>query len=133
MSFTEDLIEQAALSIFQKPGWRYEDTANLASDGPDKRRASSGEVVLSGLLQQAARRINPHIPQETLLLALKQVQMTETPSLIEENRRIHRTLPGFISAACSQRGSTTYIPVGESAQGVVRFSRLGLRRAQPNR
>ena len=55
MSFTEDLIEQAALSIFQKPGWRYEDPANLASDGPDKRRASSGEVVLSGLLQQAAR------------------------------------------------------------------------------
>ena len=132
MSFTEDLIEQAALSIFQKLGWRYEDPANLASDGPDKRRASSGEVVLSDLLQQAARRINPHIPQETLLLALNQVQVTETPSLIEENRRIHRTLPGFISAACSRRGSTpsaacsrrhstAYIPVGESAQGVVRF------------
>ena len=62
MSFTADLIEQAALSIFQKPGWRYEDPANLASDGPDKRRASSGEVVLSGLLQQTVRRINPHSP-----------------------------------------------------------------------
>ena len=24
--------------------------------------------------------------------------------------------PGLLSAACSQRGSTTYIPVGESAQ-----------------
>ena len=62
MSFTEDLIEQAALSTFQKPDWRYADPANLASDGPDKRRASSGKVVLSGLLQQTVRRINPHSP-----------------------------------------------------------------------
>ena len=55
MSFTADLIEQAALSIFQELGWHYEAPADIAPDGPDKRRASSSEVVLSGLLQLAAR------------------------------------------------------------------------------
>ena len=49
-------------------------------------------MILPGLLEEAAWRINPHIPQEVLLPALKQVQVTETSSLIGENRRIHRML-----------------------------------------
>ena len=92
MSITEALVERAALDLLQELGWRYEDPADIAPDGPDKRRTSNGEVILSGLLEEAARRINPHIPQEALLAALKQVRVTETPSLIAENRRIHSLL-----------------------------------------
>ena len=92
MSITEALVERAVLDLLQELGWRYEDPADIAPDGPDKRRTSNGEVILPGLLEEAARRINPHIPQEVLLPALKQVQVTETPSLIAENRRIHRML-----------------------------------------
>lgn len=92
MSITEALVEQAVLDLLQELGWRYEDPADIAPDGPDKRRTSNGEVILPGLLEEAARRINPHIPQEALLAALKQVQVTETPSLIAENRRIHSLL-----------------------------------------
>ena len=92
MSITEAVVEQAALDLLQELGWRYEDPADIAPDGPGKRRTSNGEVILPGLLQEAARRINPHIPQEALLAALKQVQVTQTPSLIAENRRIHSLL-----------------------------------------
>ena len=88
----EDLVEQAALAILQDLGWRYEDSVAIAPDGPEKRRGAFGEVVLSGLLEDAARRLNPDIPEEALQNALRQVSVSETPSLIEENRRIHRLL-----------------------------------------
>lgn len=92
MSFTEDLVEQVALGTLQEIGWRYEDQVLIAPDGPEKRRVSNGDVVLDGLLEEAARRLNPGIPDEALENALRQVQINETPSLIEENRRIHRLL-----------------------------------------
>jgi type I restriction enzyme R subunit len=92
MSFTEDIVEQVALSTLQELGWRYEDPVSIAPDGPDKRRISNGEVVLVELLDGAARRLNPGIPDEALQSALRQIQISETPSLIEENRRIHRLL-----------------------------------------
>lgn len=92
MSFTEDLVEQVALGTLEELGWRYEDSISIAPDGPDKRRVSNGDVVLSELLDEAARRLNPGIPDEALYNALRQIQISETPSLIEENRRIHRLL-----------------------------------------
>ncbi|MBT7769671.1 MAG: type I restriction endonuclease subunit R, partial [Rhodospirillales bacterium] len=92
MSINEDLVEQAALAIIQELGWHYEDPVSIAPDGPNKQRTSNGEVVLLDLLTAAARRINPDIPEEALQSALRQVQISETPSLIEENRRIHRLL-----------------------------------------
>ncbi len=90
--FSEDLVEQVVLALMQELGWRYEDPLSISPDGPNKQRVSNGEVMLQGLLNDAAKRLNPDIPDEALQAALKQVQVTETPSLIEENRRIHRLL-----------------------------------------
>ena len=92
MSFTEDLVEQAVLSLMQELGWRFEDPIAIAPDGPERRRGAYGEVVLTDQLEEAARRLNPNVPEEALHAALRQVQVSETPSLIEENRRIHRLL-----------------------------------------
>ncbi|VCU62048.1 Type I restriction-modification system, restriction subunit R [Tritonibacter mobilis] len=92
MSFNEDLVEQVALGTLQDLGWRYEDPISIAPDGPNKQRVSNGDVVLGGLLEETVRRLNPDIPDEALQNALRQVQISETPSLIEENRRIHRLL-----------------------------------------
>ena len=92
MSINEDLVEQALLSLMQELGWRYEAPLSIAPDGPNRQRVSNGEVVLKPLLNDAAIRLNPDIPEEALQAALKQVQISETPSLIEENRRIHRLL-----------------------------------------
>ena len=86
MSINEDLVEQAVLAIMQELGWRFEDPLEIAPDGPSRQRGAYGEVVLAGLLEDAARRLNPEIPEEALQSALRQVQVSETPSLIEENR-----------------------------------------------
>lgn len=92
MSFTEDLVEQAALGIFQELGWEFADPQLIAPDGPQKARGSYGEVILRDVLASAAQSLNPDIPADALEAALKQVKISETPSLIEENRRIHRLL-----------------------------------------
>jgi type I site-specific restriction-modification system R (restriction) subunit len=90
MSFSEDLVEQALLAILQRLGWRYDDPLSISPDSTNKQRTSNGEVVLVGLLTDAARRINPDIPEEALIAGIKQVHVSETPNIIEENRRIHR-------------------------------------------
>ena len=55
-------------------------------------RGSHDEVLLSGRLREALARLNPHLPAETLEEALRKVRQTDTPSLVEENRRLHRYL-----------------------------------------
>ncbi|MEY8095837.1 type I restriction endonuclease subunit R [Falsihalocynthiibacter sp. S25ZX9] len=92
MSITEDLVEQVALNILSELGWQYADPQLISPDGKEKARGSYGEVLLRDVLSDAAKRLNPSIPQEALDAAIKQVQISETPSLIEENRRIHRLL-----------------------------------------
>ena len=61
-------------------------------DGSVPERASYSDVVLMDRLKRAVDRLNPDIPSEARQDALKKVIADETPSLIEENRRIHRAL-----------------------------------------
>lgn len=90
--FSEALVEDALIDTLKGLGWRFEDLVDIAPDGPRKLRTAFGEVILKGVLSETVRRLNPHIPQEALQHALRQIQVTETPSLIEENRRIHNLL-----------------------------------------
>ena len=90
--FSEAVVEDAAIEILQSLGWRYADPLDIGPDAPNKARQSNTEVVLLDILKEAANRLNPDIPQEALENALRQVTLSETPSLIEENRRIHHQL-----------------------------------------
>lgn len=92
MSFTEDLVEQAVIAIFQDLGWTYGEPEEVAPDGPNKVRQSNTEVILWEKLRQAAARLNPDIPADALESAVRQIGLSETPSLLQENRRIHSQL-----------------------------------------
>ena len=65
---------------------------DISPDGPTPERVSYDQVLLTSRLRNALERLNPHLPAETLEEVLRKVQQTETPSLIEENRRLHRYL-----------------------------------------
>jgi type I restriction enzyme R subunit len=88
----EDLVEQAALGILQDLGHVFAGPSIIAPDGTAPERVSHGEVLLIGRLQAAIARINPSIPQEARLDALRKITGAETQNLIEENRRIHRLM-----------------------------------------
>ena len=65
---------------------------DIGPEGPEQERVSYDEVLLAGRLLRALAHLNPHLPAETLEEVLRKVRQTETPSLIEENRRLHRYL-----------------------------------------
>jgi type I restriction enzyme R subunit len=92
MSITEDTVEQAALSIFADLGYAYASAGQIAPDGTAPERTAYSDVVLFDRLSAAVERLNPDVPAEACAEAIKQLFISETPSLIEENRRIHRLL-----------------------------------------
>ncbi|MDD9981342.1 MAG: type I restriction endonuclease subunit R, partial [Gammaproteobacteria bacterium] len=92
MKFSENHVEEAALEWLSGLGYTVLHGLDIAPDGPTPERISYSEVVLTGKLRQALERLNLHLPGETLEEVLRKVQQAETPSLIEENRRLHRYL-----------------------------------------
>ncbi len=90
--FTESHVEEAALQWFKGLGYEIGHGPDIAPDGPCPERARYGDVVLAGRLRSALQRLNPHLPADTLEEVFRKVHQTETPSLIEENRRLHRMM-----------------------------------------
>ena len=92
MTFSERQVEDAALSWLAGLGYAVLHGPDISPDGPTPERISYDEVFLTKRLGEALGRLNPHLPAETLEEVLRKVQQTETPSLVEENRRLHRYL-----------------------------------------
>ena len=92
MKFSERHVEDAALEWLSGLGYAVLNGPDMAPDGLTPERIRYGEVVLTGRLRKALERLNPDLPAETLEEVLRKVQQTETPSLVEENRRLHRYL-----------------------------------------
>ena len=92
MKFSESHVEDAALQWLSGLGYAVLHGPDISPDGPTSERISYDQVLLTVRFREALKRLNPHLPAETLEEVLRKVQQTETPLLIEENRRLHRYL-----------------------------------------
>ncbi|MGB3415607.1 MAG: type I restriction endonuclease subunit R [Mesorhizobium sp.] len=92
MSITEDIVELAAIETLQELGWSYLHGSVIAPDGIAPERRSFGDVILTGRLEAWIARINPDAPEAARDEAMRRVLTGELPSLVEENRRIHKLL-----------------------------------------
>lgn len=90
--FSEGLVEDAVLDTFRQLGYDYQPAAVISPDGTAPARSAYGDVLLVQQLSEAVARLNPSVPEEAREQAIRQLLLTETPSLVEENRRIHRLL-----------------------------------------
>ncbi|RWK11867.1 type I restriction endonuclease subunit R [Mesorhizobium sp.] len=90
--FREDIVEDAAIGIFEDLGYAYAPSQQISPDGSAPERDAYSDTVLTARLAAAVERLNPSIPAEARASAIKQLFVTEKPSLVEENRRIHRLL-----------------------------------------
>ncbi|MBL29445.1 MAG: DEAD/DEAH box helicase [Rhodospirillaceae bacterium] len=90
--FAESHIEEAALEWLSGLGYAVAYGPDISPEGAAPERVSYDQVLLTGRFREALQRLNPHLPAETLEEVLRKVQQTETPSLVEENRRLHRYL-----------------------------------------
>lgn len=87
---TESAIEQLAIERLEALGYRYVYAPDIAHDGDAPERASYAEVLLTGRLRAAIRRLNPGIPTDAQEEALKIVQRIASPDMLSNNEAFHR-------------------------------------------
>ena len=93
-SFTESVVEDAALAWLEALGYAVLHGPDIAAGMPGAERSDPNyrDVVLAGRLRQALVRLNPELPAEARDDAYRKLTRGEAPSLIERNRALHRML-----------------------------------------
>lgn len=89
---SEKDVEQALLAQLRALGYRIERGEDIGPDGSRPEREGYDEAVLKKRLADAVDRLNPGMPAEARRDALRKVMRSEFPSLLEENRRIHKLM-----------------------------------------
>ncbi len=93
MSFlSEAEVEQALLDQLRALGYSIEREEDIGPDGHRPERESHDEVVLKKRFEDAVARLNPGLPLEARQDAIRKVTQSELPSLLEENRRLHKLM-----------------------------------------
>jgi type I restriction enzyme R subunit len=88
--FAESHVEEAALAWLSELGYVTANGLDIGPDGGKPERASYGDVLLVERLRAAIAKLNPTLNAETRAEVLAKLTQTVTPSLVEENRRLHR-------------------------------------------
>ncbi|MCA8248058.1 type I restriction endonuclease subunit R [Burkholderia multivorans] len=89
---SEAAVELALLEQLRGLGYSIEREEDIGPDGHRPERESHDEVVLKKRLTDAVARLNPGLPLEARQDAIRKVTQSELPSLLEENRRLHKLM-----------------------------------------
>jgi type I restriction enzyme, R subunit len=85
-------VEALVLKKLGELGYAVSSDAEIGPDGKAPEREAYADVVLAKRLVAAIEKLNPSIPSEARGDALRKVLATENPSLVEENRRLHKLM-----------------------------------------
>jgi type I restriction enzyme R subunit len=88
--FAESHVEEATLAWLSELGYITANGLGIGPDGDKPERANYGDVLLVERLRAAIAKLNPTLNAETRAEVLAKLTQTATPSLVEENRRLHR-------------------------------------------
>ncbi len=89
---SEAAVEEAVLDQLIKLGYAVASDAQIGPDGKAPEREAYADVILAKRLTAAIDELNPTIPAEARGDALRKIFATEKPSLVEENRRLHKLI-----------------------------------------
>lgn len=89
---SEAAVEEALLDQLRALNYSVEREEDIGPDGHRPERDSHDEVVLKKRFEDAVARLNPGLPLEARQDAIRKVMQSELPSLLEENRRIHKLM-----------------------------------------
>lgn len=89
---SEAAVEEAVLDQLIKLGYAVASDAQIGPDGKAPEREAYADVILAKRLTAAIDGLNPTIPAEARGDALRKIFATEKPSLVEENRRLHKLI-----------------------------------------
>ncbi len=88
----ENHLEEAGIETLRSLGWMYLHGQDIAPDGVSPQRPTYGDAVLIPRLERWVAQINRTVPAEAIDAALRKVLSSETPKLVEENRRINKLI-----------------------------------------
>ncbi len=106
--FTESTVEEAVLEWLAGLDFEIANGPEIAPGEPAAMRESFSEVVLHGRLEDAVARINPKIPAGARDEAIRRVLRTESPNLLENNRRFHKMLVDGVDVEYQAEGRTIH-------------------------
>ena len=89
---SEAAVELALLEQLRGLGYSIEREEDIGPDGHRPERESHDEVILKKRFENAVALLNPGLPLEARQDAIRKVMQQELPSLLEENRRLHRLI-----------------------------------------
>lgn len=101
---TENTIEEFAIELLERLGYQYIYAPDIAHDGERPERNSYEDVLLTERLQNAIRRINPKVPIDSQIEALKEIQRINSPELLANNESFHRMLTEGINVSYQKDG-----------------------------
>lgn len=89
---SEAAVELALLEQLRGLGYSIENEENIGPDGHRPERDSHDVVVLKKRLEDAVALLNSGVPLDARQDAIRKVMQSELPSMLEENRRIHKLM-----------------------------------------
>ena len=102
---SEEAIELLAIEHLEAAGYTYLHGGIIAPDGDAPERDSYEDVLLIGRVEAAINRLNPHVPANARLDALRQLQRLNAPELIANNEAFHRLLTEGIPVTYQKDGN----------------------------
>ena len=108
----EQVVEDATIEYFRDLGYDYVHGSDIEPDGKHAGRESFAEVLLLGRLEAALERINPGVPHDVLIEAIRTIQRLDAPSVVKNNEDFHKFLfEGVTIEVCGRDGETVNITV----------------------
>ena len=105
-SFTESVVEEAALGWLASAGWTVANGAHIAPGEPSAERDDYGQVVLAGRLRDALTRLNSTLPAEAIEDAFRKLTRLEGIDFLPRNRALHRLLVDGVTVEYRNKDGT---------------------------
>lgn len=105
--FTEDHVEQACLDWLEVLDYSVLHGPDISPDGDAPERAAYDATILIDRFKTAFYTINPHLSADACDYALRKLQQTDFPSLIEENRRLHQLMVDGVDVDITREDGST--------------------------
>lgn len=104
MKITESEIEEFAINLLEKQGYRYVYGPDISPEGNNPLRDGFDEVILEEKLKAAIRRINPGISEEAEVDGLHRVKSRNFADPISDNEDFHKILTEGVNVVIRKNG-----------------------------
>lgn len=103
-NFYESDLEEATLEWFEELGYEVIYAPDIAPDGEYPEREDYGDVILAERLKEALTRICPKLPGDAIEEAFRQIIITQSPSLLMNNKAFQKMITDGIDVQVKQAG-----------------------------